>query len=184
MDLSGLVELIADILKQWDGERPQHKGFKSGIGPYGEPQLVHELRNRLRLRGLPTQVKRHPDLIINGEWAVEFKIVRPYGDNGKPAEDWSVNLLHPYPGSTSAVGDALMLKGMKYPKKAVFVIGYEHDPANPQRVNLDTLFDAFELIARDLAHLPVSKRSEQTRDKLVHPVHQVVRCAAWQIFDK
>jgi hypothetical protein len=69
-----------------------------GVGPFGEPQLVKQLANHLNTlekyrRSVRT--KGCPDLLIPDEWAIEFKIARPYGDNGKEAENWSVNLLHP-----------------------------------------------------------------------------------------
>ncbi len=32
--------------------------------------------------------KRSPDLLIPGEWAIEVKIARPYGDNDREAENW------------------------------------------------------------------------------------------------
>jgi hypothetical protein len=38
------------------------------------------------------RTKRTPDLLIPGAWALEFKLARPFGDNGKEAENWSVNL--------------------------------------------------------------------------------------------
>ena len=43
MDLdcyASLVGQIADLLKEYDRERPVHKTFQPGIGPFGEPQLV------------------------------------------------------------------------------------------------------------------------------------------------
>jgi hypothetical protein len=50
------------------------------------------------------------DLLITGAWALEFKLARSYGDNGKDEENWSVNLLHPYEGNTSASGNCLKLQ--------------------------------------------------------------------------
>jgi len=48
--------------------------------------------------------------LIKGLWVIEVKIARPFGDNGKEAEAWSVNLLHPYAGNTSIIGDCLKLE--------------------------------------------------------------------------
>jgi hypothetical protein len=122
-----VVRLIADLLKEFDTSRPIFKNFQPGIGPYGEPQLVKKISELLTKSGYPCRTQRHPDLVIGSEWALEFKIVRPFGDNGKEAENWSVNLLHPYRGSVSAIGDAFNLMGDEADaKKAIFVIGYEH----------------------------------------------------------
>ena len=89
MELNVIVCDIANVLKNFDSEKPIHKKFNPGIGPFGEPQLVKEISRRLnRLnKGYYTQTKRTPDLDVNGEWAVEIKIVRPFGDNGNVAEN-------------------------------------------------------------------------------------------------
>ena len=62
-----------------------------------------------------------------GPLALEIKLVRPFGDNGKPAENWSVNLLHPYAGNASAIGDCLRLEAWEgLERRACVAIGYEH----------------------------------------------------------
>ena len=165
MQHSGIVNVIADILKEFDNEQPVHKDFKPGIGPYGEPQIVLEIAKRLSSRGLPAQTKRTPDLEMDNEWALEFKIVRPFGDNGKEAENWSVNLLHPYAGNVSLLGDAIKLSRLNsYRYKGLFVIGYEHDPP---KISLDPLISSFELIARQVMIIPLGKRVEARRNRLV-----------------
>jgi hypothetical protein len=40
MDYIEIVNIIADILKEFDAEMPIHKTFRPGIGPFGEPQIV------------------------------------------------------------------------------------------------------------------------------------------------
>ena len=181
MELKNIVCDIADVLKVFDSEKPVHKKFKPGIGPFGEPQLVKEMSNRLNLmsKGYETQTRRTPDLDINGEWAVEIKIVRPFGDNGRVAENWSVNMLHPYEGNISLIGDALKLLELdEFPKKAIFLIAYEH--AVP-KINLDILITSFELIIQKVIGLKIGGRIEEKRINLVHPEHQVVRCLAWEL---
>ena len=183
LELKELVGLIADTLKEFDSSKPKFKNFSPGIGPYGEPQLIRELSLLLSKKGYPSTISRTPDLLFNNEWAIEFKIVRPYGDNGKEAENWSVNLLHPYKGNISVIGDALKLL-YDYQvdiRKAVFVIGYEHQEP---KISLDPLFDSFELVAKSVCKLPLSSRVEERRDNLVHPVHQVIRCVAWEILKR
>jgi len=84
------------------------------------------LSELLKGKGSPCQTHKHPDLTIGAEWALELKIVRPFGDNGKEAENWSVNLLHPYRGCVSAIGDAFSLIEIeKEIRKAIVVIGYD-----------------------------------------------------------
>ena len=61
--------------------------------------------------------------------AIEVKLARPFGDDGKEAENWSVNLLHPYAGNTSLIGDCLKLERFDGSERsAAVVVGYEHTP--------------------------------------------------------
>jgi hypothetical protein len=166
MEYSEIVTAVADILKALDSERPVHKNFQPGIGPFGEPQIVKIIAERLTAKGIPAQTKRTPDLDINHEWALEFKIVRPFGDNGKEAENWSVNILHPYSGNVSLLGDAMKLSVLKdFPHKGLFVIGYEHNPA---RISLNPLFDSFELIARDVVRVALGGRVEESHSFILN----------------
>ena len=90
-------------------------------------------------------MKRTPDLLIKGLWALEFKIVRPFGDNGWEAENWSMNLLYPYKGNVSALGDSYKVLSLNSSeKKTVVTVCYEH---NPLIISVEPLLDSFELIA-------------------------------------
>lgn len=183
--MSSLDQLVADIAEACsaiDATAPAFRAFKQGVGPYGEPQLVkliaQDLNRRPQYAGKAAS-KRTPDLLISGQWALEFKIARPFGDNGLEAENWSVNLLHPYEGNVSVFADCLKLARLVGPeRRAVVVVGFEHDP--PQ-ISLDRLFQAFEAIAGALLSFPLSARVEVTRRGLRHPVHQLLRVAAWEV---
>jgi hypothetical protein len=108
-----LEQLIADVaaaLVGIDRCGVPFKQFQRGVGPYGEPQLlvaVAQHLNTLSKYNGSVKTKRTPDLLIPDQWALEFKLARPFGDNGREAENWSVNLLHPYEGNVSLIGDCL-----------------------------------------------------------------------------
>ncbi len=179
MKFSNIIRTIADILKEYDDQKPIHKAFKPGIGPFGEPQIVNVISERLSRDGISARTRRTPDLDIQSYWAIEFKIVRPFGDNGKEAENWTVNLLHPYPGNVSLIGDALKLLQLpNYSRKGLVIIGYEHNPA---KISLDPIISSFELIAKDVIKIKIGERIEEKRSGLVHPEHQVVRCIGWEL---
>jgi len=151
-------------------------------GPYGEPQLLKYIASNLNrlpnYKGL-VQTRRTPDLFIPQQWVIEFKIARPYGDNGKEAGNWSVNLLHPYRGSVSTIGDCYKFLELEAREcKAVAVIGYEHYPA---RIELTPLIKSFEVIAKQVMGIILSERIETRRTGLIHPVHQSVRVFAWEL---
>jgi hypothetical protein len=182
VDLQNVVFEIANAIEHIDKSRVPFRGFQPGVGPYGEPQLVKLIS--LYLNQLPSlsgtvRTKRTPDLLIKNEWAMEFKIVRPYGDNGREAEDWSVNLLHPYPGNVSTIADCWKLQSLECAeRKAVVVVGYEH---TPPKTDLTPLIECFEAIAKHVAQIQLSARIETRREGLVHPVHQTTRIFAWEV---
>jgi hypothetical protein len=184
VELKELITDIADALVEIDSSGVPFKNYQPGVGPYGEPQLLVKVAswlNDLPKYNRGARTKRTPDLLLPGEWAVEFKLARPFGDNGNQAENWSVNLLHPYEGNVSAIGDCLKLQAIpSEERKAVAVIGYEHDPP---RIDLTPLVESFEVIAQLVMQINLGSRVEVQRGHLVHPVHQRVRIFAWEVMN-
>jgi hypothetical protein len=180
--LKTVVSDIADSLVEIDSSRVPFRKFRPGVGPYGEPQLLKKLSQILNSKNVyqgRVETRRTPDLLIKGSWALEFKIVRPYGDNGKEAEDWSVNLLHPYKGSTSALGDCMKLLQLRIPeKKAVVVTGYEHDPP---LILIQPLIESFEILAEKIMKIKLGPRETENRKNLIHPIHQQLKVYAWEV---
>jgi hypothetical protein len=184
-ELSQLVSDVSDCLCEIDASGTAFKEFQLGVGPYGEPQLVKLIAQKLNENhgyGGRAITKRSPDLLVRGDWAIEVKIARPFGDNGKEAENWSVNLLHPYPGNISAIGDCYKLLAYSGSERRVaLVIGYEH---NPPMIQLSPLFTAFEVVAKEVCGIHLSARSQIFRSELVHPIHQVAWVAAWEVLGR
>ncbi len=185
MTLESFISDFAAALKTIDERGNAHKHFRPGIGPYGESDAVRAALAILK-EGKPdvyakAGTKRQPDLLIPGQWQVEFKVVRPFGDNGNEAENWSQNLLHPYLGNTSSIGDCFKLAAASGPeKKAIVVFGYEHDPP---RISLDPCVNGFEILCEQLLKIKLTKRVEVRMAGLIHPVHQVLRVFGWEVVD-
>jgi hypothetical protein len=184
MELEDVAADIAESIVRVDSSREPFRAFLPGVGPYGEPQLVRLIVRYLN--EIPKYhaacTKRTPDLLIPHEWAIEVKIARPFGDNGKEAEDWSVNLLHPYPGNISTIGDCYKLAALSCSeRKAIVVIGYEHNTA---KIDLTPLITAFEIVATQVGRFRLSSRIECRRSGLIHPVHECVRVFAWELVGK
>ena len=183
MELAVLIEDLADAFVAVDASRSVHKQFQPGIGPFGEADAVRAaltwLKDSKPDRYKTAATKRLPDLLIPGQWAVELKIIRPFGDNGLPAEHWSQNVLHPYAGNTSSLGDCMkLLTSGLAERKAVVIFGFEHTPA---QVPLETAIRGFELLARNLLALALSPRQETCRTGLVHAVHQQLRIYGFEV---
>lgn len=181
--LKQVVDAFADGLLAVDASGVSHKSFKPGVGPYGEADAIRVSLQNMRTR-FPelfseSRTKRLPDVLIPGQWALEFKIIRPFGDNGLPAEHWSENILHPYPGNTSSLGDCMKLLQSGLPeRKGIIVFGYEHAQAI---IPLDPAIRSFELLAAQILQVKLTPRIEQRIDGLLHPVHQVLRVFGWEI---
>jgi hypothetical protein len=182
LELERVVSDIATALIAVDTCGVPFKQFRPGVGPYGEPQLLKSVAKNLNavpLYAAAVRTKRTPDLLIPGHWALEFKLARPFGDNGNEAENWSVNILHPYEGNVSVIGDCLKLQNLDgAERKAVVVIGYEH---TPPRISLLPLLDAFELVATKVVGISLGPRVQVSRNGLCHPVHQQLLVAAWEV---
>jgi hypothetical protein len=187
------VAEFAAALKAVDALAPQGSSrirtYKPGIGPLKEVDAVSMALTHLReTKGAPyaeAGSRSYPgsgqecDLVIPGEWAIEFKLLRPFGDNGAEAEHWSENALHPYAGNSSSVGDALRLVTSKFTeRKAVAIFGYEHTPA---RIALDPAVRAFELVTSGVAQVLLGPRVEAIETGLIHPFHQQLRVFAWEV---
>lgn len=190
--LPKFVSDFADALQAVDRTGPVGRSnsrvSRPGVGPLQERQAVRLAAAQLA-ESDPSYVGitsgRYPgsllecDLVIPGQWAVEVKMARPFSDDDRQSDHWSENLLHPYAGSTSAVGDALKLQAMDAGlSKAILIYGFEH--ATP-RVSLEPAVRAFELIATKVARVRLGRRIEEARIALQHPAHAVVRVYGWEV---
>jgi hypothetical protein len=181
--LQQLVDNIARALRCIDRSAIPFKQFHPGVGPYGEPQLTKLFATLLaedKILYEGARTCRVPDMLIPNRWALEFKIVRPFGDNGIEAEHWSQNLLHPYPGNVSAIADAMKLMERDGPeKKGIIVIAYEHEPP---KIDLSVLVAGFELISTKLLRLPIGERKVSVVQDCIHPIHRRATVYGWQLF--
>ncbi len=181
--MENLMNAIGRALAHIDQQGPQNGNFRPGIGPLRENQLVSKLKNFFNLfenENFPnTSTHRLPDFLIPNMWAIEFKVVRPFGDDDAPAEHWSIRMLHPYPGNRSLIGDLYRLQNLDLNiRKAVIAITFEHQEP---RISLDPLIQTFELIAAEICGFNLTDRIEVIVPNLIHPTHQVAKIYGWEI---
>ena len=179
-----IVEEFAEALKVIDDSRAPFKNFQPGVGPYWEPQVTRKsliyLIDEYPKKYKGAKTKRTPDVLIPNRWALEFKIVRPFGDNGKEAEHWSQNLLHPYAGNVSSIGDVMSLMKLDIKeRKGIVVFTYEH---NPPIIDLSLMIDCFEHLAIQVLGLPLGSRQVAVLESLIHPIHQQAKVYGWEVF--
>jgi hypothetical protein len=66
-------------------------------------------------------------------------------------------------------------------KKAVVVIGYEHDPP---KIPIQPLIESFEMLAEKIMKVKLGPREIENRKNLVHPVHQQLTVYAWEVLGR
>jgi hypothetical protein len=183
VDLGEVVRDFAEAFKAVDSAGYTMPPYRPGIGRFTESGAIRLALDHLRqVRPGIYQAaapRKRCDLVIPGEWAIEFKVIRPFGDNGRPAEHWSENILHPYAGNVSAIGDCMKLLDSEFSeRRAVLVYGFEHTP--PQ-VPLETAVTSFEVIAGQVLGIKLGERQFAEFGDFIHPVHQLGIVYGWQV---
>ncbi len=150
LDLATVVDDFARGMELADRRCPPASNarsgvtFRPGIGPHTETETVKlvmaELSRTTPNRygdyalGVPYSgvARRRCDLCLgsgpNWEWAIEVKMVRFLGDNGKLNDNILMHLLSPYPEHRSALThcDKLGAFGPQG-RKGILVYGYDHE---------------------------------------------------------
>jgi hypothetical protein len=192
-----LLQIISDFavgLKEADALSPQAissrsgKSYQPGIGPHAENaavRLVVAQMQRLRPGNYESaQPIQYPgnrlqcDLGIGDplEWAIEVKMARAFGDNGKLDDTYVKDILSPYDADHSALSDSNKLRSSRFDcRKAVLVYGFAYSGRE-----LEPLLEALEVLARLTG--PLGERVEMYFTGLVHPVHTEGLVAGWEVF--
>jgi len=109
------------------------------------------------------------------DWAIEVKMLRLMGDNGKLNDNMIMHILSPYPAHRSALTDCTKLVASQLGNhKAILIYGYDY-PGWP----MDPVINAFEILAS--RQVKLASGAVEPFDGLVHPVHQRGRVFGWQI---
>lgn len=172
--------------------RSGEKGaFRAGIGPHSEDVVV-ELCLQQMVQAAPQRYGRsgrsiaYPDGsrsrcdLCFGEapdwdWAIEVKLLRFLGDNGKQNGNMLMHILSPYPQDRSALTDCSKLAAAPIAThKAIVIFGYEH-----QEWPLEPAIAAFETLA--VGRVELGDRHTAETGPLVHPVHDSGRVFGWEI---
>jgi hypothetical protein len=195
--LQQFVQDFAGAMTAVDARRPVavrsgEKGvFQAGIGPHAEDLVVELCLAELAVIN-PRSYEQHQRGVPYGpggrskcdlcfgtgpdwEWAVEAKLLRFLGDNGKPNGNMLMHILSPYSQDRSALTDCTKLAQSPIARrKAILIFGYHHEewPLEPAIV-------AFETLASSRVRL--GPRLSAVTGTLVHPVHAAGQVFAWEL---
>lgn len=192
--LSHVVTAFAHGLMAADSLNPtwvsaSGRAYSAGIGPHTEAATItlvldalspscHAAAKAQVSVPYPCVARQRCDVVLPGQWALEFKLLRFLGDNGKQNGNMLTHILSPYPSDRSALTDCDKLAASGFPERRAIVIwGYDYE-----RWPMDPAIEAFELLAE--RRQPLGPRVEATFAGLVHPVHAAGRVFAWELVSR
>jgi hypothetical protein len=196
IDLARFVEDFAAAIQRADSRKPQAVGsrtgraYQPGIGPHTESQTIRLVASELVTLDqayaahaldvpYPGTSRQRCDWCLgparSWDWAIEAKMLRMFGDNGKLNDNMLMHVLSPYPAHRSALTDCekLVRSGLSG-RKAIVIFGYDYNDWP-----MDPAIEAFETLASQ--RVTLSDRHAAAYDHLMHPVHQRGRVFAWEI---
>lgn len=166
--------------------------YQVGLGPHTEANTVSLVLGEMEednpgrygdawRTGVPygTGSRQKCDVCLgpdpDSEWAIEVKMIRMLGDDGKPNDNLPTHILSPYSRHRSALTDCTKLvESDLNGRTAILMYGYDSVDWP-----LEPLIAAFELLASKVVRL--GDRIEQSFTGLMHPIHQEGSVVAWEI---
>jgi len=165
--------------------------YQPGIGPHTEAQTIRLVMAHIadadpRRYGsyklgvsYADGTRQACDLCLDGPapwgWAIEVKMLRLMGDNGKLNDNMVMHILSPYSAHRSALTDCTKLVDSQLgTNKAIVIYGYDY-PGWP----MDPAIEAFEMLASQRVKL--TSQAVASFDGLIHPVHWRGRVFGWQV---
>jgi hypothetical protein len=194
LELDALVTDIAVALTRADARKPtwvsrSGRAYQPGLGPHAEDAAVALMLAELRqiepyatlaigqFLPYPSTPRQKCDLWLGEplQWAIEIKMARFKGDNGKLDDTALKDILSPYDADRSALTDTVKLACSDISAhKAILIYGFDF-PDRP----LEPAIEAFETLARTRVQL--GDRNQATLGPLVHPVHSSGSVFVWEV---
>jgi len=188
VEVARAIQLIDERGPIWTSSR-SGKEYQRGIGPHPETEVVSLVAQELAREapdvygdfGLGVPYPASPRLKC--DWvlgkpialAIEVKMLRLMGDNGRPNDNMLMHIISPYPQHRSALTDGPKLLGSGFGSRLVLLI-YGFDYPN---LPMDPAIEAFELLA--LQRVRICNMASAHFSGLLHPVHKEGRVFAWEI---
>jgi hypothetical protein len=199
---------LADAITELNHIVPAHLNFHEGIGPYSENLIVDQsiahiyghnregifVRPRLNVHNAPPlqnylnwkNNRATPDLIIDNK-IIEFKLCRPFMNDGTRDGRWMGKIFDPIKRSGSAMADVHKMNQFRqhhYPDQNwelwVVIIGFERH--NEQEYDLDCFFPGlFQYVSQNCLGVNHEQFLAETRVMSNrHDFHQTLKLFAFR----
>jgi hypothetical protein len=191
LDGAALAHGFAEGMMLADARSPTWGSYRPGLGPHPENETVKLIMAELALMNpttfgafqtgvsYPNALRQRCDLLISPSdgrsWAIEVKMLRFMGDNGKPNDNMLMHILSPYAKHRSALTDCQKLVDSGFEQAhAILIYGYDYDdwPMEPA-------VEAFEQLAR--YRVGLGPRHSSRFGGHIHPVHQRGQVFVWDL---
>lgn len=166
--------------------------YRPGLGPHSETATLGLICELLRSKYSKQDIElsrevSYPnstgkcDIILSAgdgeKLAIEAKLLRFLGDNGKQNDHLLMHILSPYPQDRSLLTDCKkLLIDRPADQIGVLIFGYESDDWL-----LEPALEAFEVLAN--RQCIVNRIADLRVDRMIHPVHHTGRVVAWSVTD-
>lgn len=189
--LERFLKYFSESIVLVDHDKPQKisrtgREYQNGIGPFTEDETVDMILEKIpkqddmefqRFVPYPNNKRSKCDLMIktsSEDLYIEVKMMRLFGDNGKPNDNITTHILSPYPQQRSALTDIQKLKESVFDgAKAIVIYGYDYDD-----YPLQAIIDCFEVLAEDNLEIP---GIFYNFNGLIHKVHKRGAVYAWML---
>ena len=180
---------LADLKRPVARSARSEREYQPGLGPFTESETIKlvmsELEEMLPERyghyclevKYPASPRNRCDICLgidpDWNWAIEVKMLRMMGDNGRPNDNMVMHILSPYPEHRSALSDCSKLRASGlFGRKAMLIYAYDYDT-----FPIEPLISAFET----LSGLKPANRATACVDNLSHPVHCRAVVCGWDL---
>ena len=187
------IEIVDAKAPQASNARKPDIKYSPGIGPFQEKKLIKmvtdEMKNQNQIFNSIVTEEKYPNLSRKkldiywqsdeNNYFIEAKAMRRLRNNGTPEEFIMVDLLSPYEGDGSVLGDIKKLLNSGFQgKKVIMIYGYDYD-----EWPLDIAIDCFEVLA-ERHFCKFSEKYQHKFNNLIHPHHKKGEVYAWVIDEK
>ena len=176
--MKDLVHCFADVIKQKDTERIKNGTFHAGIGSFEEEHHLDFLEEKLP--SIQREIEYNEsseecDLKYNNngkDYYIEFKLCRPYKNNGKIEEFFYKTIFSPFDKNTLMTDVNKLFNSTFVGEKVIMFVYYEKAENENPLLTSNNIIDKIITDAKLWYNINLRVLVRTSIENLVHPIHQ------------